>query len=236
MQATAPLSPRPARERRQHAVELLVFLLLVLPSLAASLVASRVQELSFVTVAVATAFRDVALVALVLYFLWRNGERRTTIGWSTRHAAREVVLGAALFPLAALVAGVVVASFHALGLSTLSRPPHALSPRGPAETALAVVLVAIVAVSEETIFRGYLLVRLRELGRSTPLAVALSTAIFTLGHGYEGAAGMLGVATLGVAFALVYLWRKSLIAPITMHFCQDFIAIAIAPHVAHAVR
>jgi membrane protease YdiL (CAAX protease family) len=30
-----------------------------------------------------------------------------------------------------------------------------------------------------------------------------------------------------LAFALVYLWRKSLVAPIVMHFVQDFVSIVV---------
>jgi uncharacterized protein len=37
------------------------------------------------------------------------------------------------------------------------------------------------------------------------------------------------VGILGLAFAAVYLWRRSLVAPIVMHFMQDFIAIIAIP-------
>jgi len=32
-----------------------------------------------------------------------------------------------------------------------------------------------------------------------------------------------------VVFALVYLWRRSLVAPIVMHFLQDFVGIILVP-------
>ena len=223
-------------ERRQHGFELLVFLLLVVPSLATSLVVNQTEDVSFVTVAVVTALRDVALVALVLFFLWRNGEPRARIGWTARRLVREVGLGVLLFPLAATLAGAVAAALHALGFSQPQHPPPALSPHGPAQIALAFVLVVIVAVSEETIFRGYLLRRFRELSRSTTAAVVLSSAIFMLGHGYEGAAGMTGVFVLGLAFALVYVWRGSLVAPMTMHFLQDLVALLLLPQLAQQAR
>jgi len=37
------------------------------------------------------------------------------------------------------------------------------------------------------------------------------------------------VGGMGLVFALVYLWRGSLVAPIVMHFLQDFIGIVLAP-------
>ena len=57
----------------------------------------------------------------------------------------------------------------------------------------------------------------------------LSTVIFTLGHGYEGTAGMAAVGTLGLILALVYVNRGSLVAPMVMHFLQDFIGVVIVP-------
>jgi membrane protease YdiL (CAAX protease family) len=60
------------------------------------------------------------------------------------------------------------------------------------------------------------------------VAVAVSSVIFSLGHGYEGLAGMITVGALGATFATVYLWRKSLVAPMVMHFLQDFVTIVVA--------
>jgi len=86
-----------------------------------------------------------------------------------------------------------------------------------------------VALTEETIFRGYLILRLRAVRRSSVLAVVLSAAIFSLGHGYEGTAGVMTVGVMGAIFAIIYLWRKSLVAPIVMHFLQDFVGIVLVP-------
>ncbi|TAK00125.1 MAG: CPBP family intramembrane metalloprotease [Candidatus Manganitrophaceae bacterium] len=57
------------------------------------------------------------------------------------------------------------------------------------------------------------------------MALLLSTLIFSLGHGYEGSAGIVTVGGMGLVFGLVYLWRGSLIAPMVMHFLQDFLAM-----------
>jgi membrane protease YdiL (CAAX protease family) len=37
------------------------------------------------------------------------------------------------------------------------------------------------------------------------------------------------VGTMGVAFGGVYLWRRSLVAPTTMHFLLDLVAIVLLP-------
>ena len=40
---------------------------------------------------------------------------------------------------------------------------------------------------------------------------------------------MVTVGTMGLVFAVIYLWRQSLVAPMVMHFLQDFIGIVLAP-------
>jgi membrane protease YdiL (CAAX protease family) len=63
--------------------------------------------------------------------------------------------------------------------------------------------------------------------------VVLSSVIFSLGHGYEGSAGVVTVGFMGLAFAIVYVWRRSLVAPIIMHFLQDFLALIVIPVLHH---
>src|SRR5262249_27513482 len=115
------------------------------------------------------------------------------------------------------------------GLDGPRAPPASLVARSPAELGLAAVLVVVVAWAEETIFRGYLLARLRTVTGSTTLAVVLSALLFALGHTYSGPAGVAGVTLLAIVFSLVYLWRRSLVAPIVLHFLQDFLALVILP-------
>lgn len=105
--------------------------------------------------------------------------------------------------------------------------PSFLTILDTAQILLATVLVVVVAITEETIFRGYLMLRFKGITSSTAVAVILSAFIFSLGHGYEGSAGVVTVGAMGAVFALIYVWRKSLVAPMTMHFVQDFVSIVV---------
>src|SRR5579872_5663265 len=51
--------------------ELLVFLFLIIPSMAISFLAIRKGGMSFLPTAFATILRDLSLVALIAFFLWR---------------------------------------------------------------------------------------------------------------------------------------------------------------------
>jgi membrane protease YdiL (CAAX protease family) len=215
--------------RRVQGVEIAVFLFLIVPSLVLSFFALRIGHAGFTLTAVATIFRDLALVGLVAYFLWRNGEPMASVGWRTRGASLEVGIGAVLFiPVFYFIAGLETL-LKSIGLTTPPMPSPSLEAKGRPEIVLALVLVIVVAVAEETIFRGYLLMRFEGAGLKPAASIVLSALVFSLGHGYEGSAGVVSVGVMGAIFAVVYLWRKSLVAPMTMHFLQDFIAIVLLP-------
>jgi uncharacterized protein len=216
--------------RRGQMIELGVFLFLIVPSMTLSfLVTQQQDQLGFALTSVATILRDLALVALILFFLWRAGESPRALGWTTHHLGREVAIGVALFVPIFFGARMLESLLMSLGLSGASTPSSLVPPRGLADLLLGLVLVVVVAISEETIFRGYLLLRLRPLLRSTVLALLLASVIFSLGHGYEGSAGAVTVGSIGLAWGAVYLWRRSLVAPATMHFLLDAIAILVVP-------
>jgi membrane protease YdiL (CAAX protease family) len=207
-----------------------VFLLLIVPSMALSFFAAGQGQLPFPLVAFATISRDLGLVALIFFFINRSGERPAAIGWTSRHAGREIGVGVGLFLPFFIGAQVLDSFLRAAGLSGPPSPaPNLVPSPDPIDLLLAIVLVTVVAVSEEIIFRGYLLLRFSHLLRGLGGAALLSAVVFSIGHGYEGAAGVVTVGVTGLVLALVYLWRRSLVAPIVMHFLLDFVAIVLVP-------
>ncbi len=216
--------------RRAQTIEVAVFLFLILPSMALSFLVVQQGNVSFMLAAFSTILRDLALVGLILFFLWHNGEPVSAIGFTFKSAWRDVTLGAVLFPPFLLGAALLESVLQALGLSLpKTTAPSFLSPSGVAEYLLAFILVVAVAVTEEAIFRGYLILRFRTVFASAAVAILLSAAVFSLGHGYEGGAGVLIVGIMGIVFAVIYQWRQSLVAPMVIHFLQDFIGIVLLP-------
>ncbi len=216
--------------RREQVAEVSVFLFLIMPSMALSFFAIKQGGLNFLFVAISAILRDLALVSLILIFIWRNHEPATWIGWTLKSSRKEISVGILLFIPFTFGTGLLEKGLQAIGLSAPSTPlPSFLTARGTVEFLLALVLVVIVALAEETIFRGYLILRFKAITSNPIGAALLSAAIFSLGHGYEGSAGVVTVGVMGLVFALVYMWRQSLVAPMVMHFLQDFLGIILLP-------
>ncbi len=230
MNSKAPTVPLPLRighhpGPRVQGVELAIFLFLIVPSMAFSFLAIKQGIIGFGVTAVATIFRDLSLVALILFFLWRNGERVVSLGW--RPEWKDVGVGAVLFVPFFLFSEWFSRMLESVGFSAPSALPISVTPHGSSQLVLACFLVLVVAVAEETIFRGYLILRFQAISNSPVIAVVASAFVFSLGHGYEGSAGVLTVGVMGLLFGLVYLWRRSLVAPMTMHLLQDLVAIVL---------
>lgn len=216
-------------DRKKQLYEVGVFLFLIVPSLVISLFVHHHKGVGFSLIATSAILRDLALVGLIFYFLWNNRESVHRIGLTSTNIRREVLVGIGLYVPFFLVMTVVENLLVGAGLSGPSKAPAFLVPIGTGEYVLAFVLVSVVALSEEVIFRGYLILRFSNISKNILFSALLSAFIFSLGHGYEGSAGIVTVGIMGFIFALIYLWRLSLVAPIVMHFLQDFIGIVIAP-------
>ena len=220
--------------RRTQLVEVCVFLSLIVPSLVLSLFIAHGQHISFLLAAAATICRDLSLVGLILFFLWQNQESLARIGWKTTGLLRETLIGVALFPFIYGTATLIELAGLDEGLSGLgTHLPSFLTPLGPSQYILAFLMVVVVAIAEETIFRGYLLLRFTNTSGSATVAVLLSSLVFAIGHGYEGIAGLITVGTLGLMLALIYLWRRNIVAPVIIHFLLDFLNIILLPALLH---
>lgn len=219
-----------SREGRGQVLELSVFLLLVLPPMVLSLAVEQGGMSDFVLTITRAMLRNLALLSLVLFLVWRSGEQPARIGWKGRHVREDVVLGMLLCLPAAYGVAYLEKVLVWAGLHAPAAPlPEFLTAGSVGEFLLAGLAVVVVAVAEETVFRGYLILRLRRVGLGTVWAVVISSTIFALGHGYQGSAGMVSVGVLGVIYAAIYLWRRSLVAPIVMHFLQDLIGMVLLP-------
>lgn len=102
----------------------------------------------------------------------------------------------------------------------------------PQDTTGRIVWVGVSATAgfcEEIAFRGYLMTRLRILGKTKTwlIPVVVSSLTFGILHAYQSLPGVIILSVYGAMFALLYIRTRSLWPCIIAHFFQDFTALFI---------
>ncbi len=85
--------------------------------------------------------------------------------------------------------------------------------------------VAIAPIAEELFFRGMVYRYFKQMS-PTWIAVVVQAVLFGFAHTF-GVFHALLASLLGVSFALVYEWRKTIVAPMSLHVLQNLIAMTM---------
>ncbi len=82
---------------------------------------------------------------------------------------------------------------------------------------------------EEAVFRGYLMTRIRLLGKfsSWTVPVIVSSILFGIPHLYQGVAGAVVITILGAIFAISFIRYKTIWPAIIAHFFLDFLNLFV---------
>jgi len=152
-------------------------------------------------------------------------------GW---RAVAEDFAAAGVFWAIALV--VLAAIGLTLRLAHLTGPQKTLMEIAPS-TAPQLLLWLILSLSagfcEECVFRGYLLRQFASARGGVWVAVAGSSLLFGLSHGYEGAAGMIAITAYGALFCGLVLVRRSLRPGMIAHAWHDIFSGAMLMLLRH---
>jgi membrane protease YdiL (CAAX protease family) len=161
----------------------------------------------------------ILVVGLVVIFLKAHGERPRDVLLGRRPVRREAILGVALLPFVFVLLLLVLAA-----ILTFAPWMHNV-PRNPLEDmlqnrrdAITFAVVAMVAGGvREEVQRGFILHRFdRFLGGGT-VGIAVHSVLFGLGHYEQGIDASIAIATLGAVWGVVYLARRSVVAPMVCH-------------------
>jgi membrane protease YdiL (CAAX protease family) len=163
--------------------------------------------------------------------LWRSvahGWGPAALGLLPERPGVGLVLG---LVMAAALATLQVLSLRQLARIPIERRGHLyqiaarLMPRELTERLVFVALVGTVSLCEEVTFRGFVFAVFKDLGGgSVAFAIVGSSALFALGHIYQGRRGMANTFVLGLLFAGARSWSDSLLPAILMHLAVDSVA------------
>ncbi len=235
--ALPPIEPQPTVELRQPRLTLLSYLLIGLmavlwPIAAFVFLDSQMNMAQEVTAPIfeiylPTIAMQLAILTLTLLAMRSEQAPLSDIGfrawnrWTIPLAVGFLfAAGLTLSLVQNLVAGQAPHSFADFG---------SLLPKSGTERVTWVFLCIVVAISEEVIFRGYLITRVARLTGGRPwLGVLVATTSFAAGHLYQGIGGFVLIFVYGLMFAALFLRTGSLYPGIIAHFLQDF-SVLFAP-------
>jgi membrane protease YdiL (CAAX protease family) len=195
--------------------------LLIAGILGALGVAPRIgDQLSLTFVFLLSVSDTVVLIVLMVVLERAHGGNPWLLWRGTRPLSREVAVGLAFVPVAVFMVAVLIGAIRTLTPwlhNVAENPLETLATSGPTEAALFGIVAIVAGGLREELQRAFLLQRFeRHLGGATLGVIVLSTA-FGLGHALQGWDAAIATGTLGAFWSIVYLRRRSSVAPIISH-------------------
>jgi membrane protease YdiL (CAAX protease family) len=163
---------------------------------------------------------SVVLTVLMVVLTRAHGERPRTLWLGDRPILREVGLGLALVPLVFLVVGLLMTGLMRLlpGLHNVTENPiEQLAAGGPHQAAMLGVIAVLAGGVREELQRAFLLRRFEQHLGGPMVGVIMLSIAFGLGHFPQGWDAVIATGALGAIWAIVYLRRRSSVAPIVSH-------------------
>jgi membrane protease YdiL (CAAX protease family) len=175
---------------------------------------------SLSAVVVLSSVDTIVLIAMMVVLTHAHGERVRDLWLGQRRVWTEAGLGLALVIPAFLIVAVVMTllmKFVPVLHNVPTNPLEELATGGPQEAAMLGVVAVLAGGVREELQSAFLLQRFeRHLGGATVGVIVLSTA-FGLGHLLQGRDAAITTGVLGAFWAIVYLRRRSSIAPMVSH-------------------
>ena len=176
-------------------------------------------QLSAGFVATLSLLDTALLVGLMVFFLYAHGERPRDIFLGSRPVVREVSFGLPLV-LAALAIGIAVLAtiqHYAPALHTVDRNPLQDLISRPRDAWLFAFVVVVAGGVREELQRAFLLRRFEQWLGGATVGVVVASLAFGAGHLLQGVDAAVATGVLGAFWGLVYLRRRSVIAPMVSH-------------------
>ena len=107
-----------------------------------------------------------------------------------------------------------------------------MAPHSPTERTSYLILSITAGICEELLYRGLLFAVLAEPLGMWP-ALVLSSAIFGLGHAYQGVEGIGKTALVGLGMALLAVGTGSLFLPMLLHAVVDLTSGVMLAKASH---
>jgi membrane protease YdiL (CAAX protease family) len=170
----------------------------------------------------------VLLFALIATFLAAHGERPRAVFLGTRPIGREAAAGVPLAFVALVLGVVVLALIQQLApwFHTVERNPLQELIRSPRDIAVFAVVVVVAGGVRYEIQRALLLRRFERWVGGARVGVLVTSVTLGAGQFVQGADAAVATGLLGAFWAIVFLRRGSVAAPIVSHAGFNLLQLA----------
>jgi len=171
----------------------------------------------------------VGLLVTCLILGWVSGLPRQQFGWISYAPLTDIAIGVAMgvaiqVPLNALT-NLAIRRFGPQIYSPLV--VRSILPRTGEEWAPVLLALFPAVLVEELLFRSLLLGGLRIFFPVSVLVVG-TALLFGWMHSPQGRLGMIMTAAISILLAGLFLWRKSLLPPLTAHYVVNVLQLLVA--------
>lgn len=166
------------------------------------------------------SFLDTALIAILIYvFLQVSGETTREVFFGQRSIRKEIWLGLKLVPAIFLAVITIVIALRMLFpvLHTVQVSPLESFLGDPLEAAIFLGVVVLAGGIREELQRGFILHRFDKYFGSVKLGLVLFSLTFGLMHLEQGADVAIAIGLLGLLWGVLYVKRRSVVAPMVNH-------------------
>jgi membrane protease YdiL (CAAX protease family) len=163
---------------------------------------------------------SVVLITLMVWLTRAHGEGPRALWVGDRPVLREIGVGFALVPLVFLMVGLLMTGLLRLlpGLHNVTdNPIEQLASGGPQDAALLGMIAILAGGVREELQRAFLLRRFEQHLGGPMVGVLVLSVAFGLGHYPQGWDAVIVTGLLGAFWAVVYLRRRSSVAPMVSH-------------------
>src|SRR6266850_3453593 len=167
------------------------------------------------------------LIGLVLVFLYSHGERPRDVIIGRRPILGEALHGIPLILAAIGIAIAVLLTIQKVApyLHTVEKNPLQSLLTSPRDAWLFALVVIVAGGVREEIQRAFLLHRFEQWLGGGRVGVVVTSAAFGAGHLLQGVDAAIATGLLGAFWGVVYLRRRSAVAPMVSHAGFDLIQI-----------
>jgi membrane protease YdiL (CAAX protease family) len=183
--------------------------------------------LSAAYVAALSLIDSTILIGLMVFFLRSHGESPRHVFLNGRPPLQESLIGLPLTFAALILGALVLLAVQRFAPSLHNVPHNPLEDviQRPGDVWLFALVVIVAGGVREELQRAFVLHRFRVWLGGARLGLLLGSVAFGAGHLVQGADAAIATGVLGLFWGLVYLGRRSVVAPMVSHSGFDLLQI-----------